>query len=295
MSMANKIENYLQFGMLTDLKGSKVTIFEKEQTQPFSPYTRRNYYKMTLTKVKGRLKYGEQLITIDKPSLIFFNPLIPYACEIESGIENDWVCQLCAFSPDFISSATPESVFQDSPFFYENPIITLNESDFDSIHLLFDKMLNEFNSEYQHKYDLVRQYLFLILHHAIKIHPNPDTKIYNNAALRISSQFVDLLERQFPIDSPDSVLALKTPQNYADKLAVHVNHLNRSVKTVLHKTTTEVITARVIQEAKSLLQFTDWSITDISFSLGFEYPSYFDNFFKKHTGITPSSVRIKNV
>lgn len=73
---------------------------------------------------------------------------------------------------------------------------------------------------------------------------------------------------------------------------MHVNHLNRSVKEVTGKPTTSHITERVINEAKALLQHTDWSISDIGYSLGFEYPSYFNNYFKRLTGTVPKSLRM---
>lgn len=280
---------------LLNLEGSKFKILKKNQTQPFSPYTRRNYYKISLTKVIGKLKYGNKNINIEKPSITFFNPLIPYACEIDSGIGNEFVCELCLFSPDFIGSDLPKSIFQDSPFFSTKPIVTLDNISFEEFYQIFQKVHSEFDSDYVYKYDFIRQYLYVLLHQTMKLLPPERNKLYNNAALRISTHFIDLLEKQFPIDSPTRPLELKTAQDYAHRLSVHVNHLNRSVKEVLGKTTTDLITIRIIQEAKSLLQCTDWSIADISYSLGFEYPSYFDNLFKKHTGITPSAIRIKIV
>jgi AraC family transcriptional activator of pobA len=74
---------------------------------------------------------------------------------------------------------------------------------------------------------------------------------------------LELLERQFPIDSPTLVLKLKNPADYADALSVHINHLNRSVKEVTGKTTTAHIAARIVKEAKALLQHTDWNIGDM--------------------------------
>ena len=114
---------------------------------------------------------------------------------------------------------------------------------------------------------------------------------YANAASRVSSLFLELLERQFPIDSPTLVLKLKNPADYAASLSVHINHLNRSVKEVTGKTTSAHIASRIIREAKALLQHTDWNISAIACSLGFEYPSYFTLFFKKHTGMAPTQLR----
>ena len=47
----------------------------------------------------------------------------------------------------------------------------------------------------------------------------------------------------------------------------------------------------MIHEAKALLQHTNWSVTEIAYALGFEYPTYFNNFFKKKTGQIPRCVR----
>jgi AraC family transcriptional regulator, transcriptional activator of pobA len=104
-----------------------------------------------------------------------------------------------------------------------------------------------------------------------------------------------LLERQFPIDAPEEPLQLKTANQYADGLAVHVNHLNRALKEVTGKTTTEHISARVVSEAMALLRHSDWNISEIAYGLGFEYPAYFTLFFKKQTGLTPMEARLSVV
>jgi AraC family transcriptional regulator, transcriptional activator of pobA len=114
---------------------------------------------------------------------------------------------------------------------------------------------------------------------------------HNNAADRITRLFLELLERQFPIDSPERVLRLKKPGDYAYSLSIHVNHLNHAVREVTGKPTSFHIAERVANEAKALLKNTDWSVADIAYSLGFEYPSYFNNFFRKNTGATPLSLR----
>lgn len=107
--------------------------------------------------------------------------------------------------------------------------------------------------------------------------------------------FLELLERQFPIENIERPLQLKTAQDYAKNLNVHANYLNRAVKEVTGKPTTAHISERIISEAKALLQHTDWNIADIAYALGFEYPTYFNNFFKKITGTNPKTLRIQEV
>lgn len=60
---------------------------------------------------------------------------------------------------------------------------------------------------------------------------------HKNAASRITNVFLELLERQFPIECTDRPLQLKTAQDYANGLAVHVNHLNRPLKEITGKST----------------------------------------------------------
>ena len=55
------------------------------------------------------------------------------------------------------------------------------------------------------------------------------------------------------------------------------------------------ISERIVAEAKALLKHTDWNISEIAYALGFDYPTYFNNFFKEHSGATPSSYRLSEV
>ncbi|WP_245735179.1 helix-turn-helix domain-containing protein [Pedobacter hartonius] len=73
---------------------------------------------------------------------------------------------------------------------------------------------------------------------------------------------------------------------------MHVNYLNRAVKSVKGKTTTEHISERLTREAIALLKHSHWSISEISYSLGFEDPSHFNHFFKKQTTQVTSSFRL---
>jgi AraC family transcriptional activator of pobA len=74
-------------------------------------------------------------------------------------------------------------------------------------------------------------------------------------------------------------------------LTIHVNHLNRALKETTQKTTSEIIAERILQEAKILLKHTDWNISEIAYSLGFEEPTHFNNFFKKNIQLTPRQFR----
>jgi len=71
----------------------------------------------------------------------------------------------------------------------------------------------------------MRNFITMMLHEAMKLQPSENYDTHKNALSRIAAVFLELLERQFPIESADRPLKLKTAQDYADQLAIHVNYL----------------------------------------------------------------------
>lgn len=113
----------------------------------------------------------------------------------------------------------------------------------------------------------------------------------SNANDRITALFAELLERQFLIESPLQRMKLRSPADFAANLSVHINHLNRSLKSVTGKTTSQLIAERILQEARVLLKHTDWNISQIGYCLGFDEPSHFITFFRKNVQLTPKAFR----
>jgi len=267
------------------------TVFERKAfASKTMPYNRRDFYKISLSLGSGRLIYAHKGIDIDRPALIFSNPMIPYAWEAISAQQGGF---FCLFTEEFLRGTDRDLVLQDSPLFKlgADPVFFVDASQQAYISTLFQTMLREFTSDYVHKFDLLRNHVHLLLHEAMKMQPSGRSFNHQNASSRIASLFLELLARQFPVDSPQYALKLRTAHDYAKQLSVHVNHLNRAVKEVTGKTTTEHLTERIISEAKALLKHTNWSVNEIAYSLGYEYPTYFNNFFKKQTGLTPNSLR----
>lgn len=257
-------------------------------------YNRRDFYKISLVlKGNSQLLYADRGIEINKPALVFTNPLVPYSWESTDKEEYDEVGYFCVFTNDFLHAGGRMESLQESSLFKAggNPVYLLDDEQVKYISSLFIRMRSEIDSEYMFKYELIRSQLNLLIHEAIKMQPAVAYPAPHNAASRIAKLFLGLLEKQFPVDSPQHPLQLKKASDYAEKLTVHVNHLNAAVQEITGKSTTAQINERIISEAKSLLKHTDWSVAEIAFSLGFEYASYFNNFFKKHVGVTPSGIR----
>lgn len=262
------------------------------QYKTASPYIRRDFYKITLFKGISRLHYADTGILIDRPALTFSNPLVPYSWE---PISDHWNGFYCQFTEEFMNIHERNNLsFQDSPLFKigGNPVCFLSEEQYANVESLFRKMIEEEATDYVHKYEVIKNYVNLIIHEALRMQPATPVSRPTSAAVRITMSFMELLEKQFPVLSPSQALELKTAGDYAKNLAIHVNHLNHAVRDVTGKATTVHIRERIIAEAKLLLRNTDWSIADIAYALGFDYPAYFNNFFKKQTGMTPRSAKL---
>ncbi|WP_326984095.1 helix-turn-helix transcriptional regulator [Chryseobacterium sp. MYb264] len=265
-------------------------VFSREHCSSITPYSRRDYYKISLIIGKGKLHYADKWIHVDRPALLFSNPVIPYSWEADDDDQKGF---FCLFTDHFLHDGNRLGMLQDSPLFRigGTPIFFIDEDQQKTVSDIFIKMMTEIQSDYLHKYDMLRAYLHLLIHETVKMQPAENFEPYQNASQRVASLFMELLERQFPIDSPERFLRLKSPVDYAENLSIHVNSLNRSVKEITGRTTSQQITSRIIQEANALLKHTDWNVSEIAYGLGFEEPAYFTNYFKKQTGMTPNAVR----
>ena len=254
------------------------------------PYNRRAYYKISLIRGKNRAEYADKVIDITGNALLFATPKVPYHWIPQ---DPDQAGHFCVFTDAFLIKNKSGVVLDDLPIFQPGgyPVFEITDEQAAEMGQVFAKMKKEIASDYAYKYDLLRNYVLELIHYGQKLQPATALAASSNAAARVTALFVELLERQFPIESPQQQLLLRTAKDYADQLAVHVNHLNKVLKEHTGKTTTAMISTRIVQEAKILLKQTDWTISEIAYSLGFEEVAHFSNFFKKQTTVPPAAFR----
>jgi AraC-like DNA-binding protein len=279
----------------TELKLKGFAVYEIDSEGPSGHiYSRKDFYKVNLTTGKFIFHYADKSVETDETFLLFANPHIPYSCE---AVSPKFTGYTCLFTDEFLKLGDRSESFQQSPLFRlgGTPILKLDNEQKEFITSVFKRILAEQSTNYAFKDELIRNHINLIIHEAIKMQPSVATSSGKSAAERITSVFLELLERQFPIENTERPLELRTAQDFAKNLYVHVNYLNSAVKEVTGKPTTAHIADRIISEAKALLQHTTWSISEIAYALGFEYPTYFNNFFKKKTGEIPKAVRLAHI
>lgn len=257
------------------------------KTKPLT-YKRRDFYKIMLVVGDINMNYADRVISVKKQALFFSNPQIPYNCENLERIKEG--C-FCIFNQHFFhkfGDLNQYSVFQPTG----NHVFELTDEQVEQISVIYKKMFAEINSDYLHKYDVLRNLVFELIHFAMKMQPSTQfDKQHINASQRISTLFLELLERQFPIDENHPSVNLRSASDFANQLNVHVNHLNRAVKETTQKTTSQIIAERILQESKIMLKHSNWNVAEIAYALGFTEVTHFNNFFKKHTQGSPSKFR----
>lgn len=265
-------------------------LMERLREKPAMPYNRRAYYKISLISGRNRAEYADKVIDIEKNALLFATPKVPYHWLPQDVNQSG---HFCIFTEEFLIHTKSGVVLDDLPIFKAGgyPVFQLSDEDSSEIEAIFKKMHKELSSDYAYKYDLLRNYVLELIHYGQKLQPVTALYPTHNASARVSSLFIELLERQFPIESPHQKLNLRSAKDYADRLAIHVNHLNKVLKENTGKTTTDLISGRIIQESKILLKQTDWNISEIAYCLGFDEVAHFSNFFKKQTGASPLGFR----
>jgi AraC family transcriptional regulator, transcriptional activator of pobA len=261
--------------------------FVGKNPKPF-PYTRKDFYKISLIIGKNKVHYADKIIEIENQNLFFANPQIPYNWE---QIDEYQTGLFCIFTETFFNQY---GNLKNYPMFQPegNPIFSISKQQTETFKTLFLKMFEEINSDFTFKYDVIRNLVFEVIHLALKSQP-VTTSLYSksNATIRVSSLFMELLERQFPIESTSQQVTFRSPSEFANQLNVHVNHLNKALKETTGKTTSQIIGERITQEAKILLKQTKWNINEIGSCLGFEELSHFINFFQKNVQLSPKIYR----
>ena len=247
-------------------------------------------YKITLLHSHSRAKYGDEVVEVEPNALIFCTPKAPI----------DWLPQdapvtgvYCVFTAEFVQPTRSGIVLDEFSIFKADayPVFQLSGQENTKAQAIFQNMEEEMASAYAYKCDLLRTYVLELIHLGQKLQPAPLVHPPHDASMRVTFLFMELLEGQFPLELPQQQVYLRTAKDYADQLAIHVNYLNRVLKETTGRTTTDLISSRMAQEAQVLLKYSDWTIAQISDSLGFTDIAHFSRFFKRQMAVAPGTLR----
>lgn len=150
---------------------------------------------------------------------------------------------------------------------------------------LIQQMIQELREPGQAHRDMLDAYLRMFLIEALRRHdkkaqPATGDKDEGN---RLVGDFIALVDQHFR--------KIHSVAEYAQMLYVSPKSIAKRLKVVGYKTPTELIRDRIVLEAKRDLRFTQKSIKEIAFDLGFEDPAYFTRYFKKSENESPLAYR----
>ena len=165
---------------------------------------------------------------------------------------------------------------------HEHPFIQLKKEDINTIEPIIDLLCDEYKG-FEQSNEILQALLLILLRRIQKLFSIQSLQKSNKYQIVIFKQFRNLVELNFYKNIPVS--------QYASQLNISTHQLNSYVKVTSGKTTTEIIQERVILEAQQLLHFSEYTISQIAYKLGFEDSSYFARYFKKHIGLSPQEFR----
>ncbi|MFV8365102.1 AraC family transcriptional regulator [Flavobacterium sp. XS1P27] len=246
------------------------------------PHRHNSYVLVFFTNGSGTHEIDFDVFTIQPGSMFFLQPGQMHHWNLSDDVEGFVIF----YSQEMYNLYFGQKTIADYPFYSSvdnKPEMVFEVSELKAILPYFESLIVETQSNQLLKQDKIMNLLDII--HIEIARKYSETHLHEAHSYNVKiKNFEVLLENNFKTE--------KAPFFYASRLNITLKHLNRICNEMLQKTTTEVITARIILEAKRMLMDKKFTVNEIATELGFDDYSYFTRLFKKHTGITPTNFRI---
>ncbi|NRB51358.1 MAG: AraC family transcriptional regulator [Saprospiraceae bacterium] len=256
-----------------------------------------NLYQVALKKgIKGRLRYGRNSYDYQEGTLVFTAPgqVLEYeqAADADSGTYEGWSL---VFHPDLIRKSDLADKIDDYTFFgYDtNEALHLSDTERSNIEELLDKITLEYSQNLdRHSLHLINSNIEMLLDYCLRYY---DRQFFTRTNLNkdVISKFEKLLKNYYK-SQEDSALSLPTLPYCASELNLSPTYLSDLLRKETGKSAQEHIHLFIIEKAKNTLLNSKRSISEIAYSLGFDYPQHFSNLFKSKTGFSPRAYRNMN-
>jgi len=246
-----------------------------------SPHRHNSYLLVFFTQGSGTHEIDFDQFKIKPGSLFVLQPGQMHHWELSNDIEGFIVI----YSKEIYNLYFGQKEIGDYPFYDSagnNPELIFNAEETRIITPYFDLMIAENSTNAAFSRDKILNLLDCIHIEIARKYSESHSHQTHSYNVKIKN-FELLLEEHFRNN--------KQPSFYASELNITLKHLNRIANEILNKTATEVITGRVILEAKRMLADKQLSINEIADALGYEDYSYFSRLFKKQTGQSPTAFR----
>lgn len=269
---------------LAKFKIERLKLPGEEQEFKVAAHRHDYYHILFITNGLGQHTIDFETYEI-KPNAIFFvSPGQVHSLEVDKDIDG----YVITFNSDFYLLNNSVQKLLDYPFFHSlsnTPVIYLSDEAVE-IRDAADDLYKEYQSSEKGRENMLRALLEVFLIRASRLYHHPlasQTPKHLAYQLRKLEALIDTHFKTY-----------KMLDDYAGMMFISSKHLNSLCKKGLNKTVTNLIHDRALLEAKRMLLFTNNSIAEIAFDLGFTNKSYFMKFFKKHTTLTANEYRTQN-
>lgn len=252
----------------------------------FKTLNRFNCYKVILIrKGKGQLTFDQVKHDFSENCLIRFPIYQPFKIKANGPLDGI----LLQFHADFFWNHKYEMELTSKQVLFEKigeiPLIKITKEEMRQLLYPLDHLLSELNNERLGRYDITISWVKIFMIYASRIkmkRANLQSEALSEAHY-IMRKLNNAIEEHFHHKH--------RPLDYAKLLNATVKTLNRMAKQHREKTVGEMISERIIAQAKHELYLSDKPIKQISFELGFRDVAYFSRFFKVQIGVSPDVYR----
>jgi AraC family transcriptional regulator, transcriptional activator of pobA len=263
-------------------------IFSFEDNCAFDHVQRVNYYSLIWIKNgKGKCNVDFHEFDFAEKTLFAFSPYQPFMFSSNEKIEgiaiqfhSDFYC-IHMHQKEVACNGVLFNTIYEPPFTYIDTVVEA------SFHLIIDQMKTEMQNPALAQYELLVSYLKIFLINASRLKTQQQSEIINKIeGLRepfILQNLKDAIEKDFKVKHSAS--------DYADTLNISAKALAKITKAYFNKTLTNLISERIIIEAKRELYLTNKTVKEIAFDLGYNDEHYFSRFFKINADVSPQMYR----
>ncbi len=263
-------------------------LFEFDNDSYFDHIQRNNYFTLILiTSGKGLAKVDFCDYTFEEDSLFAFYPYQPFmlqAVEPLMGIAIQFHHDFFCIYRHHQEIAANGILFNN---IYEQPFVNLNENCKSTILNLIHGIADELKADAFRKDEVLVSYLKILLVMATRI-KLAQQSVHHTEAVNSKQQF---LIQNLKNAIEDNFRKRHSASDYADILHLTPASLARITKSHFNKTLSDLISERIIIEAKRELYLTDKTVKEIAYELGYEDEYYFSRVFKSKTDISPQFYR----
>lgn len=246
------------------------------------PHRHNSYVLVFFTKGSGTHEIDFDTFSIGPGSVFFLQPGQMHHWDLSEDIDGFVVF----YSQEIYNLYFGQKTIDEYPFYFSvnnKPEIIFDVAESKAILPYFTSLITENQGNQLMKQDKIMNLLDII--HIEIARKYTEVHLHEVHAYNMKiKNFEMLLGKHFKTE--------KMPSFYASQLHITLKHLNRICNEILNKTTTEMITDRVILEAKRMLMDKNSSVNEIATELGYDDYSYFTRLFKKHVGMTPTAFRV---